>query len=162
MRHRRRRSFPLRPTTLGAVLAGALVAVLAGPAVAQSSSSGPTRDQAAQIPGQYIMLDPVWVPVHDVARDRFYSGGMLIRLEPAEGYRLDACYLVPRLIDGIVVSFFENPITRRDLQGKEPARKRIQEIIGSLTPDPVVNGISVFDQMPELDETSIKLSRACQ
>lgn len=165
----------LRRPRLAALLCAMLLglAPATGPAVAASSGggeqgggkkadSGPSRDDAAQLSGQYIMLDPVWVPVVDTARQRTFTGGLLIRLEPAPEHRVDVCYLVPRLVDALVTTFFQNPITRDEQLRKEPVRKRVQTAVDTLADKSVMAGISVFEQMPELDDDSLKLTRTCR
>lgn len=124
--------------------------------------TGPGRGDVAGFEGQYILLDPLWVTVVDEAHDRTFTGGLIIRLEPNPARRVDACYLVPRLMDELIIAFYENRLTRKQQKEQALVRKRVEEAIARLGDKTIISNVSVFEQMPELDDTSMKLSRACR
>lgn len=167
---RRRR---IASTVLVRLLAAAVVVTFAaaGPLAAAESGggekkkdNGPRRDQAGTMQGDFILLDPLFIPVLDEARGRTAYMGVVVRLQPNPERRLDACYTVPDLVDELVIDFFEKPVTREEqtAKGNGPIRKRVEAVVKRVAGPQVMSGVSVFDQMPELDETSAKLSRACK
>lgn len=130
----------------------------------EKKSSGPRRDQAAALSGEFILLDPLFIQVVDEERDRTSIGGIVVRLQPNPERRVDACYAIPRILDELVISFYERRLTRKDqtAAGHGPARKRVEEVVKRVAGPGVFGGVSVFDQVPEIDDTSMKLSRACK
>jgi hypothetical protein len=147
----------------GPVLAAALLAAGTLPAMAAESSGGGTsRGDVAQLSGQYILLDPLWIPIVDTANDRTFNGGILVRLEPDPARKVDACYAVPDVVDALVVDFYENRLTRSEQKRPGFVAKRVQAVVDREVGTGLFGMPQVFGQVPELDEESIKLSRACQ
>lgn len=128
----------------------------------EKKDTGPRRDQAGTMSGQFILLDPLFIPVVDEARNRTTYSGIMVRLEPNPDRRMDACYAVPRILDALVIDFYENRLTREQLEKQGPARKRVEEVVKRIAGPQVISTAAVFDQVPELDENSVKLSRACK
>lgn len=155
---RRRLALPLAAALVLAGPAGAAVAAESG----GSSSGGMGRGDVAELAGKYILLDPLWVPIVDTARDRTYHGGLLVRLEPDPAHKVDACYAVPDIVDALVVEFYENRLTREQHQRPGHVAKRIQDVVDREAGKGVFGVPQVFEQVPEMDDNSIKLSRTCQ
>lgn len=120
------------------------------------------RDDVSGLAGQYILLDPLWVRVKDTSRERFYYRGLLVRLEPDPARKVDACYAVPDIVDALVIDFYENPMTREDYKRYGHAAKRVQDVVDRVAGKSVFGVPQVFEQIPEMDDNSIKLSRICQ
>ncbi|EKV32125.1 hypothetical protein C882_3189 [Caenispirillum salinarum AK4] len=156
----------LHPVPAAAATVAAVLALgAAGPVAAAEgggSSGGMDRGDVAELAGQYILLDPLWIPIEDVANRRTYHGGLLVRLEPNPERKVDACYAVPDVVDALVVDFFHDRMTRSEHQRPGYVAKRIQDVVEREAGKDVFDLPQVFDQVPEMDDNSIKLSRTCQ
>ncbi|SOD99639.1 hypothetical protein [Caenispirillum bisanense] len=143
-------------------------AVAAGGAPAaegeKKKDTGPRRDQAGALSGEFILLDPVFIPIVDEERGRTAYTGIAVRLQPNPERRVDACFAVPRIIDALIVAFYEDRATRAQQTAKAmgPLLRRVEALVKEVAGAGVFNGVSLFEQMPEIDETSVKLSRACK
>ncbi|WP_404382494.1 hypothetical protein [Caenispirillum salinarum] len=155
----------LRPAFAAATAATVALALgAAGPVAAAGggSSGGMERGDVAELAGEYILLDPLWVPIQDTANQRTYHGGLLVRLKPNPERKVDACYVVPDVVDALVVDFFHNRLTRSEHQRPGYVAKRVQTVVEAEAGKDVFDMPQVFDQVPEMDDNSIKLSRTCQ
>ncbi|GAA0597824.1 hypothetical protein [Caenispirillum bisanense] len=128
----------------------------------EKKDTGPRRDQADTLSGQFILFDPLFIPVVDEKRGRTTYTGLMVRLEPNPERRMDACYAVPRILDALVIEFYQNRLTREQFEKKGPARKRVEDVVKRVAGPHLISSAAVFDQVPELDDDSIKLSRACK
>lgn len=146
-------------------LPAAAVAQGASPAEGEKKKDdGPRRDQAGSLSGEFILLDPVFIPIVDEDRGRTAYSGIAVRLQPNPERRVDACFAVPRIVDALIVAFYEERATRKEQTAKAmgPLLRRVEALVKEVAGPGVFNGVSLFEQLPEIDETSIKLSRACK
>lgn len=150
---------------LTALPAAAVAAGGAPPAEGEKKKDdGPRRDQAGSLSGEFILLDPVFIPIVDEDRGRTAYSGIAVRLQPNPDRRVDACFAVPRIVDALIVAFYEDRATRKEqtAKGMGPLLRRVEALVKEVAGPGVFNGVSLFEQLPEIDETSIKLSRACK
>lgn len=130
----------------------------------KKKDTGPRRDQAGSLAGEFILLDPVFIPIVDEERGRTAYSGIAVRLQPNPERRVDACFAIPRIVDALIIGFYEERATREQQTAKAmgPLARRVEAIVKEVAGPGVFNGVSLFEQLPEIDETSIKLSRACK
>lgn len=66
------------------------------------------------------------------------------------------------LVDALVIDFYENRLTRSEHHRPGYVAKRVQDVVERVAGKDVFKVPEVYQQVPEMDDNSIKLSRICQ
>lgn len=146
---------------------GALAALLAvipgGPADAASEGRKTTkpRVQVDEVPGDYIQLDPIWVPVMNRSGRPIYLG-VVLRLYPGGETRFEACVTAPHVADWLIIEFNRHPMTREDYEDLPALKKRITDLIEKKAGASTYRQIEVMHDHQPPDEDSGSLSETCK
>lgn len=144
-----------------AVIGGISPLTLAlSPAVAGEKTSKP-RVQANDIPGDYIQLETLWVPVVNRAGSNGYMG-LVVRLWPGEQTRLDACFAAPHVADALMVDFNRNPLERDVYENDKKLVARIQKIVTDQGYNKAYKKIEAIHDFVAPDENSAMLTLTCR
>lgn len=152
----------LRLTMLAAGLLGAAsIALLAAPAVAQGATVGKPRDEVESVPGDYIQLDTIWVPVRTGGQRPRYMG-MVVRLYPAREARYDACVTAPAVTEHILTRLNQHPLALALWEDTGKLGKLITALVDEAIEAPLYTRVEVLGHMEVPDEESALLTLTCR
>lgn len=148
---------------LGRLLAAAMLASIAvtAPALAASEVSKPRKD-VENVPGDYIQLDTLWVPVMGGGSKPIYLG-LILRLWPGPDTRYEGCVEAPWIAEAMLLYFNEHPLEREQYDTVATLRKLVEKIITQHT-----GGKRLYRQVdilrePEMpDQDSQILTNTCR
>lgn len=152
-----------RAHALGRLMAAAVAAslVATAPALAASEVSKPRRD-VENVPGDYIQLDTLWVPVLGGSGKPIFLG-LILRLWPGPDTRYEACVEAPWITEAMLLYFNEHPLERDQYETAATLRKLVEKIISQHT-----GGRRIYRQIdilrePEMpDQDSQILTNTCR
>lgn len=130
------------------------------PAVAAEKTTKP-RIQVNDVPGDYIQLETLWVPVVNRAGSNGYMG-LVVRLWPGAETRLDACLTAPHVADALMVDFNRHPLERDVYENDKKLLARIQQVITAQGYDKAYKKIEAIHDFAAPDENSVMLTLTCR
>lgn len=149
---------PLWRSALGAICLAALLtggASLLTPQPAQAQQSKKTakpKSQIDNVPGNFVQLDVVWVPVADPG-DRPVYQGLFVRLYLSDTERYEGCVKIAYIPEILIIALSDNPIRKRDYSDPKKLQTLIEGIIMKETGRRLYRQIEVSTQdMPYTKE----------
>lgn len=129
------------------------------------------RSEANVIPGDYIQLDVIWIPVVD-GRKTLYQG-LFVRLnvppapEPVEGAppstaRYQACVQAPWARQAIIANFNDIPASRPEFGDEAKLKRRVEQAVQTISKEKVYRSVEVSTNVLTPDADSAMLSNTCK
>lgn len=150
----------LRRTAIG-IVAALAVALAGGTAFAQSAKTSKPRSQVDDIPGDYIQLETLWVPVLNQAGRAAYLG-MVVRLWPGGQTRYEACVKAPWMGEALLIHFNDHPLDRATYEDDKRLNKLVAAVIEAEVGTAVYRKSHAFREFVVPDEESAMLTLACK
>lgn len=148
----------LRSVLMAVVLLGALPLT---PAEAKDKASKP-RIQVDDVPGNYIQLETLWVPVVNRAGNTGYMG-LVVRLWPADDKRYEACIAAPKVGDSLMVDFNKSPLDPEVYNDTKKLVARMIAVIAAHQEDPkIFRKVEAIRDFVSPDEDSAMLTLTCR
>lgn len=141
-----------------AMLAGAAAAA---PALAQSKKTTKPRSQVEDVPGEYIQLETLWVPVLNAAGRPTYLG-LVVRLWPGGTTRYDACLQTPWVHEALLIHFSDSPLDRKTYDDDKALNRQVNDVVDRVAGSNVYRKAEAFRQFVTPDEDSSILSATCK
>ena len=148
-------------------------------ALAQSGGkkAAKPRSEVDTVPGEYIQLNVVWIPVSD-GQTTIYKG-IFVRLyappppsdEPPEKTkrktfpedgRLRACILTSWAREAIITHFSDIPASLGEFANSEKLHRRVEQAVQTISERDVYEKIEVSTEVLVADEQSEMLSNTCR
>jgi hypothetical protein len=156
---------PSRQARLVLALAAAvglgLTLAATAPMGAASAQTTKPRSQVEDVPGAYIQLETVWLPVLNAAGRPTYLG-IVVRLWPGPTTRYEACVAVPEVADQLLVHFNRQPMTREAYEDDKARDKQIMEVVVRTVGKGVFIKAESYRDFVIPDEESAILSATCK
>lgn len=155
-----------RSPNLGCCLLGAGLALLvaaaglSAPAAAADKTTKP-RSQVEDVPGDYIQLETLWVPIRNRSGGVNYLG-LVVRLWPGPTSRYEACLASPKMGDALLVAFNKDPITYEVYNDDKKLIKAVSDIIFSKVEKKVYMKVEIFRDFVLPDADSGMLTITCR
>lgn len=143
---------------IGALLASAVS--LPHPASAAEKSAKP-RSEVDQVPGDYIQLETLWVPVRNKHGGTNFLG-LVVRLWPGDKTRYEACIDAPKMTDALLVTYNKTPMPIDTYMDDEAMLQSISDVIESHTEKGVFKKVEAFKDFVIPDNDSAALSLTCR
>ena len=109
----------------------ALTGTLALPQAAhaeQGKKAAKPKNQIDDVPGNFVQLDVVWVPVADPGERPIYQG-IFVRLYLSDTERYDGCVKISYVPEMLIIALSDSPIRKRDYSDPKKLQSLIESII---------------------------------
>jgi len=120
------------------------------------------RTEADHVPGEYMQLNVVWLPIYNKNRSRYQS--VTVRLVPHPEHRVAACFKAPWAHEAILMELTKNPMTVDDithLKDKTLKARLLARIDSQVGRDLYTDVILASGAVPA-DPESQRLSEMCR
>ncbi|NKD85846.1 hypothetical protein HEQ63_06575 [Haematospirillum jordaniae] len=158
-------------------VAFALVSALSvfPPSDAEAGSGGKKaskpRSEANAVPGDYIQLDVIWIPVVDGQKTLYQ--GLFVRLfvppppEPVEGAppsnaRYQACVKAPWARQAIIAALNDIPASRKEFADEAKLKRRVEQAVQTISKEKVYRSIEISTNVLVPDADAAMLSNTCK
>jgi hypothetical protein len=131
-----------------------------GQAEAADKTTKP-RSQVEDVPGDYIQLETLWVPIRNRAGGVNFLG-LVVRLWPGPDSRYEACLASPKMGDALLVAFNQNPISHEDYIDDKRLKQLVSDIVYSKVEKKVFMKIEIFREFVLPDADSGVLTITCR
>lgn len=129
------------------------------------------RSEANVIPGDYIQLDIIWIPV--VEGQKALYQGLFVRLnvppvpEPVGGAppstaRYQACVRAPWARQAIIANFNDIPASRAEFGDEAKLKRRVEQAVQTISKEKVYRSVEVSTNVLTPDADSAMLSNTCK
>jgi hypothetical protein len=144
------------------VVAAALSLSITLPSTAQAAEkTTKPRSQVEDVPGEYIQLETLWVPIRNRAKGVNFLG-LVVRLWPGPETRYEACIASAKIGDALLVAFNKDPMGYDIYQDDKKLLALITSIVHSQVEAKVYMKIETFREFVLPDQESGLLTITCR
>ena len=130
------------------------------PAHAAEKASKP-RSKVEEVPGDYIQLETLWVPVVNRAGNNGYMG-LVVRLWPGDTTRYEGCIAAPHAADALMVDFNKSPLQPDIYYDDTKLLQRVTSVVNQKVADKTYKKIEVIRDFVSPDDQSGMLTLTCR
>lgn len=137
-----------------------VASVVMTPADAAEKASKP-RSQVEDVPGDYIQLETLWVPVVNRAGNTGYMG-LVVRLWPGDTTRYEGCIGAPHAADALMVDFNKSPLPPDVYYDDKKLLQRVTSVVNQKVADKTYKKIEIIRDFVSPDDQSGMLTLTCR
>lgn len=152
----------LRLLSLTSLMAAVVMAfALSGPALAQQKKAAKPKSQVEDVPGNFVQLDVIWVPVGNPGDQPVYRG-IFLRLFLSETERYEGCVKVAYVPEMVIIALADKPLTKKEFSDPKTLKTLIESIIMKNTDRRLYRQIEVSTQDMPLTKEDEALTNTCK
>lgn len=149
--------------TIAALLTATLLTGVAVPAWAQSGGkkAAAPRENVEDVPGDYIQIETLWVPIISTSGSVLYRG-LVLRLWPGDTTRYEACIITPFVGDYLITKLNEKPVGNDFYTDEKQMRQLIETMVIQKAGKGIFKRVDILKDFAVPDQDSAILTRTCR